>query len=310
MRTTSLSQRALAVTIPRVLLLCLASLWPSCGFAATFTVSNTNDSGAGSLRQAILDANASPGADKIVFDIPEGGVHTISPLAALPALTDDAGLAIDGYTQPGSSPNTLAVGDDAVLTVELSGAAAGTNAVGVALQSSSNLVRGLVINRFERAVWVQKGTGNIVKGCFIGTDPAGTSSQPNHNGIVVFGSDVPALEAESDSIPDATVIGGSDPGERNLISGSGSSGVAIGFIAGSARILGNYIGTNASGNAAIGNVTGISSSFSGGLTIGGTSSGSGNLISGNMSAVILFGESNCLVQGNGVIGVSLVRWYL
>jgi hypothetical protein len=35
---------------------------------ATFTVTNTNDSGAGSLRQAVLDANAAAGADTIVFD--------------------------------------------------------------------------------------------------------------------------------------------------------------------------------------------------------------------------------------------------
>ena len=47
--------------------------------AATFTVTNTSDSGAGSLRQAILDANANPGLDTIAFDIPGAGVHTITP---------------------------------------------------------------------------------------------------------------------------------------------------------------------------------------------------------------------------------------
>ena len=47
--------------------------------AATFSVTNTNDSGAGSLRQAILGANATPGGDSIEFDIPGSGVHTITP---------------------------------------------------------------------------------------------------------------------------------------------------------------------------------------------------------------------------------------
>ena len=47
--------------------------------AATFTVTNINDSGGGSLRQAILNANANPGADSIHFNIPGGGVHSIIP---------------------------------------------------------------------------------------------------------------------------------------------------------------------------------------------------------------------------------------
>jgi hypothetical protein len=51
--------------------------------AGTFTVTNTNDTGAGSLRQAILDANAAAGADTIVFAIPGSGVHTIAPASAL-----------------------------------------------------------------------------------------------------------------------------------------------------------------------------------------------------------------------------------
>ena len=57
---------------------------------ATFTVTNTNDSGAGSLRQAILDANAQAGTDTISFNIPGGGVHTIAPATPLPTITDPA----------------------------------------------------------------------------------------------------------------------------------------------------------------------------------------------------------------------------
>src|SRR5437879_3578388 len=87
---------------------------------AAFTVTNNTDGGPGSLRQAILDANTAPGADQIAFAIPGPGPHTISPLSELPTITDP--VDINGYTQPGARPNTLAVGDDAVLLIDLSGA--------------------------------------------------------------------------------------------------------------------------------------------------------------------------------------------
>src|SRR6266404_604310 len=64
--------------------------------ATTFFVFNTNDGGAGSLRQAILNANASPGVDTIKFNLPPGG-NTISPGSGLPAITDP--VIIDGYSQ-------------------------------------------------------------------------------------------------------------------------------------------------------------------------------------------------------------------
>src|SRR6476620_8609971 len=92
----------------------------------TFTVLNTNDAGAGSLRQAILDANAhvnSGGPDRIHFGIPGTGLHTIRPAARLPDVTDP--VVIDGYTQAGASPNSLAVGNNATLTIEITGADAG-----------------------------------------------------------------------------------------------------------------------------------------------------------------------------------------
>src|ERR1022692_1199212 len=81
---------------------------------ATIVVTNATDSGPGSLRQAILSANSTANVpDVINFNIAGTGPFTISPLTALPALTDP--VVIDGYTQPGASPNTLANGDDAVL---------------------------------------------------------------------------------------------------------------------------------------------------------------------------------------------------
>src|ERR1035438_8088681 len=66
--------------------------------AAIYTVTSTADSGAGTLRQAITDANGSPGLDTITFNISGSGVHTISPSSALPSITDP--VIIDGTSQP------------------------------------------------------------------------------------------------------------------------------------------------------------------------------------------------------------------
>ncbi len=66
--------------------------------AATFTVTTTADNGPGSLRQAILDANANPGPDTIDFAIGTG-MQTVAPLSPMPTISDP--VVIDGWTQPG-----------------------------------------------------------------------------------------------------------------------------------------------------------------------------------------------------------------
>ena len=71
-----------------------------------YTVSNTSDSGPGSLRQAILDANSHAGADAIAFNIPGTGVRTIALASELPVITSP--VTIDGYTQSGASANSTA----------------------------------------------------------------------------------------------------------------------------------------------------------------------------------------------------------
>src|SRR5215207_10024366 len=82
-------------------------------FAATFPVTTTNDTGAGSLRQAIVDANANPGPDIITFNIASGGL-SILPASALPIVSDP--VTIDGSTQPGFAGAPL---------IELAGVSAG-----------------------------------------------------------------------------------------------------------------------------------------------------------------------------------------
>ena len=115
-------------------------------FASTFTVTNTNDSGAGSLRQAILDANASPGLDTITFAIAGGGIPTLQPLSQLPAFTSPA--LVLATNADGSNCNTW----PPTIGVELNGTSAGTGVDGLrfAAGSSGSQVSGLAINRFSQ----------------------------------------------------------------------------------------------------------------------------------------------------------------
>jgi hypothetical protein len=102
-----------------------------------FTVSNSADSGPGSLRQAILDANDSPGMDTIQFRIPGNGAHSLNLQAALPQVVDP--VEIDGTTQPGYAGMPL---------IELNGSNAPAGAHGLLLLAGGCTIRGLVINRF------------------------------------------------------------------------------------------------------------------------------------------------------------------
>ena len=278
--------------------LCLAAS----ASADTFTVNNVFDPGNGTcddigctLREAIDAANANPGADIIAFDIPGGGVQTISPTSPLPDLTE--AITIDGYTQPGTSPNTLEVGNDAVLLIELDGTLAGA-ANGLNLDSN-DVVRGLVINRFG-SVGISIGTilgidgsNNAIEGNFIGTDAAGTADFGNNlAGVGIF-------------IGTGNLIGGVLPAARNLISGNDGSGVwvygVVGFTSDNS-IQGNYIGTDRDGTAALPNDgDGVFIfAFSSDNKIGGTEVGAGNLISGNVDDGVLIspGPTGNTVQGN------------
>jgi hypothetical protein len=112
--------------------------------AGGFTVTNTNDAGAGSLRQAITDANADGGTNTINFKIPGTGVQTINLMDPLPAITD--AVTIDGYTQLGAAPNILnQFGDNATLQIVLSGGFLAGAASGLTIQSPNVTVKGLDI---------------------------------------------------------------------------------------------------------------------------------------------------------------------
>jgi uncharacterized repeat protein (TIGR01451 family) len=250
---------------------------------ATFTVTNTNDSGAGSFRQAILSANSSAGADLINFSIPGAGTHSITLLTPLPVVT--GAVTIDGTTQsPGSSSPP----------VELVGTGTGAGIKALTIAGGNSTVRGLAINRFNgTAIELTGGGGDIVEGNYIGTNAAGNAAQGNNEVGVLITSGSGHL------------IGGTTAAARNILSANAGQGVLVLGPAMSNMVQGNYIGTDATGAIHLGNVSDGITMLSGGsnitnCVIGGTTAGAANVISGNGGAGVQFigvGTNN-LVQGN------------
>ena len=215
--------------------------------AATFIVTTTDDGGAGSLRQAMLDANAAPGLDTISFNIPGDGVRVIAVTSALPEVTDP--VIIDGYTQPGAAPNSLAVGSNAVILIELDGTAAGDAVNGFYLTSGGSTIRGLAITYFTYAgIEIDYGGANTIAGNHIGVDASGAVAKRNGVGTMWDGIVIGWISSSG-----ANVIGGQAPADRNVISANEGAGIWMTATSGGNVIRGNYIGTNAAGTAAIAN---------------------------------------------------------
>jgi len=204
--------------------------------AATFTVTNANPAGAGSLAQALLDANASPGADAIAFNITTGSL-TIAPTNALPVITDT--VTIDGSTQPGYSNAPL---------IEVSGAGAGTGVSGLTIAADGCVVRALAINRFSGdGVQITNGVGSLVAGCYLGVAPDGATRRGNG------GAGVRLADAffSGTLTTSSNVVGGTAWADHNLISANGY-GIYLEDSQGN-TISGNYIGTDATGTLDLGN---------------------------------------------------------
>src|SRR5689334_11503937 len=281
--------------------------------ANTYTVTNTSDSGAGSLRQANLDSNSNVGPDTIAFNIPGTGPVLITPLTLLPPPPGPANS--DGTTQPGYADTPL---------IELSTfSGAGLRMTG----GGSNVIKAVCVHDFTSGIQIES-NNNTVVGCFIGTDPTGTAGPGNGTGVVLvagvtgnliggatagagnlisgnatgiqstaggantiqgnlIGTDltgnstIPNGDGIGLTATTGFLIGGSNPGEGNVISGSTGSGIHV-SVGGGVTIKGNKIGTNSAGTEALGNKDGIFLSNAPSVVIGGNfNSGDGNLISGN-----------------------------
>jgi len=280
------------------------------------TVVNTNDTGVGSLRQAITNANTlggdaslaqagrTAGVENLVFMISNGtaaaglrsannyfatnagsySVATLQPTSEMPVISTT--MVVDAQTQPGWSLNPI---------IELRGDSAGAVS-GLTITASSTVLRGFVINRFaNEGVHSTAGNNITVQGCWIGVTAAGSAAAGNGLSAVWM-----------DSSGTGHLVGGTTAAQRNVLSGSiADEGVAI--LGGSGHVVqGNYIGTNAAGTGILANgregvkiygaVTGAS--------IGGTSAAAANVIAGNAAhgVAIATGATGISVLGNSIYG--------
>ena len=243
----------------------------------TFTVTSTADPGNGvcdivcTLREAITAANDTPGRDTINFRLSNTGeVRTITPTSELPGVTES--VTIDGYSQLGSTPNTLDKGTNAVLKVQLDGSNAGFETSGLVIDGADNVVvRGLVVNRFDTSgIRIRAGgSSNRIEGNFLGTDSSGTLDLGNGNGVSLNGN--------------SNVVGGSSPDDRNLISGN-SRGVSLTPGAAGTKVQGNLVGTEKDGTVPLGNeFEGVAMTEAKHNLIGGSGLGEANTIAFNGS---------------------------
>lgn len=186
------------------------------------------------------------------------------------------GVAADGVT---AVPN-------ATYGIELSGGAAG-----VTIGGGGSGERNVVSGNTGVGILVQLATGTRILGNYIGTTSNGATALPNEVGVVVV-------------IADGTIVGGAVPVERNVISGNTEVGVELVGLCGCGpeltRVIGNYVGTNAAGTAAVANGVGVVVRAGLGIVVGGTGPGAGNVISGNaQDGVQVLGEGSERIEISG-----------
>ncbi len=319
--------------------------------AATWTVTNTSDAGAGSLRQAITSANSNPmDADNIVFNIPTSdpnynattGVYTITLASLLPTV-NSVSVSIDGTTQPGSSnpygpeicinsttnlyyalcfpfsggvvksliingfqngivlttystyPSGSCTISNCYIGVNHDGSAAISNGNGIVLYdgvANNTISNNLISGNTTAGLLVQRSNGNIIQGNKIGCDRTGMFAISNYYGVAIDSSA-------------SNTIGGNTSAESNIISGNAYAGIGINSnISYNNSIKGNYIGININGAArtdTIPNYYGIAINDSYNNTIGGSTAGERNIISGNPGGGISIDGSNAInniIKGN------------
>ena len=281
----------------------------------TLVVTTTADSGAGSLRQALIDATAD---DTITFDtfvFPPASPATISLQSELPNIyqgnitldASNAGVVLDGQNIPPGYFRCLVVSSngntirgfqivncrfDGILLANASNnVIGGDRGVGSGPLGQGNLISGTGGHGIQI---YSDSRNNRVSGNLIGTDLAGTGARPNnYSGIAIQGAPGPS----------GNTIGGATPGERNIISGNRENGIALSDSAHDNIVIGNYIGVNITGSVDLGN-SGSGIALVAGATrntIGGNAIGERNIIGGNGAEGILiaFGSTtHNSVKGN------------
>jgi len=246
--------------------------------AGNNVVTNTNDSGPGSLRAVIGYANANPNAT-VVFNIPGTSPFVIDVTSGvLPTIS--ARTTIDGTTE------SLFLGQPAV--VQINGGGHAFDGLTLGTGSGDSTVKGLQIVDFAGAGIHVESSGDTVVDNLIGTD-----GNPAHNNV---GNQV-GIFVDGANGGSAATIGGTTSSAANIIGFNTTAGVSI--TANGNLVAGNYIGTNSAGQN-LGNVVGVSST-SASNTIGGTVTAARNVISGNTNAGVAIsgaGASGDTLAGN------------
>jgi hypothetical protein len=273
----------------------LAYLYGPPAVPLTNIVTTTADVGPGSLRAAMYFVTDHPGTT-VKFNIPNSdpgysnGVFNIHLTGYLPPLVTN-GMVIDGSTQPGFTSKPLIVVDGSQIIPETF-----TPTSGLLFYSASNQVKNISFQGFSwngLTLEYADATNNTIAGCWLGLDSTGSNAAPNvYQGILI------QLGASQNT------IGGTNALARNVISGNSQYGLWISDTNTTGNVvLGNYIGTDATGSFAVSNALGGIGLFtsSAGQIIGGTNALARNIISGNVSAGVWLsgaGVSNNVVENN------------
>ena len=275
--------------------------------AMTFIVTNGSDSGAGSLRQAIINSNANnPAPDpRNIINFTFSG--TISPVTDLPIIFQP--VLIDGYTAPGAVANTNNMNqpNNAVITVRLNGPGAIFNPFSVltglelTLGSEGSIIRGIAFTNWAGVQGLNGANqpiagsaitiasdANLITGNFFGVTPNGITDARNFTAIVL-------VKGDGNRIGDGT------PAGRNLIAGQYGDFGTIYNQATNTIIQGNTIGLTRAGTAAVASDIrlGIVSEGQSGVLIGGLQPNERNVIAGHSGGnIILKRSSDSLIQRN------------
>jgi len=261
---------------------------------AGYVVTNTNDSGSGSLRQAVYDANHAAGPQKITFNIPGACPRKIGLLSHLDDIVEDTD--IDGYSQPGSVRNSADRGSSANLCVEV-GPAAG-NTIDYSLRvpdgaaAATNLqVRGIAFTggHTSAALYLRGGSGHVIQGnAFGGVRPGGIDTLGDTNLFHLV------VRANAQGV----LIGGADNADRNYFGSSQSTALLLRDATSDGHIVrNNYIGLDPGGAVpqALGN-DGVAIVDSGYVQV------IGNVIDAGSSGISMSGPtaSNISIRSNRI----------
>src|SRR6202047_5035858 len=233
---------------------------------STFAVVNNADSGAGTLRAALVLANSATDAATINFSL--SASTTITLTSILPALANPKGILISGLTQQPVQSTPL-------VTLQGSGAAASGDSL--TLLDNGNVIQDLQIQGFKDGIDILSDNNSVID-CYLQNNTSGDPAHPGAGVLIkpavgqTFQID-PSGSTFTISQTFGNTIGGTAttiPFTRNVISGNDigveilGDGTSSGNVFGNV-VEGNYIGTDTTGTAVGFNGSGKSNNGGGGI---------------------------------------------